>query len=192
MSKKSNFKLEYSIYVRPAKSWIASGCSPSQWLKRFRPNYSKKYLHQPPTVARSWNCLGLFGIEESPQLSSTWRVPFHSTLPKIRKFRMTFYILFPTKLLNKLQFDFSPSLAEKITFGLMFKVIFSGVEGFEPPRWLNQNQLPYHLATPQYLVVTTSILCAEKLLSISYFNLKSEISNSNIIFVIAKYIFFGF
>ncbi len=29
----------------------------------------------------------------------------------------------------------------------------AGAEGFEPPRWLDQNQLPYHLATPQYLVV---------------------------------------
>ena len=24
----------------------------------------------------------------------------------------------------------------------------AGAEGFEPPRWLDQNQLPYHLATP--------------------------------------------
>lgn len=26
----------------------------------------------------------------------------------------------------------------------------AGAEGFEPPEWLDQNQLPYHLATPQY------------------------------------------
>lgn len=25
----------------------------------------------------------------------------------------------------------------------------SGAEGLEPPKWLDQNQLPYHLATPQ-------------------------------------------
>ncbi len=45
----SNFKLEYSIDFRPAKSWIASGYSPSQWRKCFRPNYSKKYTtrHNP-------------------------------------------------------------------------------------------------------------------------------------------------
>lgn len=25
----------------------------------------------------------------------------------------------------------------------------SGTEGLEPPKWLDQNQLPYHLATSQ-------------------------------------------
>ena len=34
----------------------------------------------------------------------------------------------------------------------------SGAEGFEPPRWLDQNQLPYHLATPQYVSATSFIL----------------------------------
>ena len=33
------------------------------------------------------------------------------------------------------------------------KVLFfkTGAEGFEPPRWLDQNQLPYHLATPHWV-----------------------------------------
>ena len=26
----------------------------------------------------------------------------------------------------------------------------AGAEGFEPPGWLDQNQLPYHLATPHH------------------------------------------
>ena len=30
--------------------------------------------------------------------------------------------------------------------------LVAGAEGFEPPEWLDQNQLPYHLATPQYSV----------------------------------------
>lgn len=46
----------------------------------------------------------------------------------------------------------------------------SGAEGFEPPRWLDQNQLPYHLATPQYSVFTSTILRRKNLLSIFYFN----------------------
>ena len=31
----------------------------------------------------------------------------------------------------------------------MYRILDSGAEGLEPPKWLDQNQLPYHLATPQ-------------------------------------------
>ena len=39
----------------------------------------------------------------------------------------------------------------------------AGTEGFEPPRWLDQNQLPYHLATSQYLIINNIYSTRSKL-----------------------------
>ena len=41
----------------------------------------------------------------------------------------------------------NPSVAKKPSIE---SFLMAGAEGFEPPEWLDQNQLPYHLATPQY------------------------------------------
>ncbi len=37
----------------------------------------------------------------------------------------------------------------------------AGTEGFEPPRWLDQNQLPYHLATSHhsYYLIQSTVEC---------------------------------
>ena len=43
-----------------------------------------------------------------------------------------------------------------------------GAEGFEPPGWLDQNQLPYHLATPQYRFVTFIIIKYQDKMSSSF------------------------
>ena len=44
----------------------------------------------------------------------------------------------------------------------------AGAEGFEPPGWLDQNQLPYHLSTPQYGFVTFIIIKYQDEMSRSY------------------------
>ena len=52
--------------------------------------------------------------------------------------------------------------------------LVAGAEGFEPPEWLDQNQLPYHLATPHYSVFTAPRFVLYILLS-TYHDVKQKI-----------------
>ena len=105
----------------------------------------KKTPQVGPSCSLAFNGNSVFCL----QIFNLWQK--HSSLSSLARFEQ-FVLIFSTR-----------TKKYPLNGGYFY---YSGAEGFEPPRWLDQNQLPYHLATPQYVLVTFLILLSETLLSI--------------------------